>query len=598
MDSQMAGTWGNAEYLQWLRVCNALCRRSRSEPERWIYSALCGNVSVLMSWVEGQNNDGNWFDYLWVLCVCRRIYAQHQLLCSQLPSYFHGELKHEALENCAVFKALAVVDEKWEAVLRDFESIFQWIELNKNSFIPKRIDGGAAGDDGGDGGDGDGDGGDGEDGDGGLFVNLKGYFSGKGGGSSSAAARPLYSFSEDCLESEYNEQYYEICKFVICEDAEALLASCCRFTANERLRRSFKDGITLDFMRFVIHLVLHLNPQIASRRSDKSPIPEALRLFIQQFVAKLIANGHYDMIARYCFILPKSELVATMTSFLVQLEDTQWRIALITKAKEVLPPRVISQISANIAKFVIAEGIEASNAGRNEWRAVAAPQPLTAEDLHKIDSLRCLQMVHGNAHEILLRANQLFAMFAREWKVEAMQKLFADTAEIVRFQQRPAASLQGVGCHLNAFRCFKEYVLVMDALDSWRMRYDAMPQRDRATSIGLLLQYLRAMLRHRGGWMNPRDCAIEDLDRAALDELRAVVLRRVLETAYAFAAEANQHAFCMELVAIFADERLAYYKLFESEKAVIRRLLAMAKDAKIEMIRLRQGLEPRNGAVR
>ena len=137
--NELGAVSGNEEYLMWLRVCNALCRDSKCLPEKWMYAALCGNVQVLMSYVNHENNDGNWFDYLWVLCVCKQVHAQHQMLCQQLPSYYHNDLKREALDECSVFSTLNIVDSEWESRLKDFESIFQWIEENKNGFIPKQI---------------------------------------------------------------------------------------------------------------------------------------------------------------------------------------------------------------------------------------------------------------------------------------------------------------------------------------------------------------------------------------------------------------------------------------------------------------------------
>merc|ERR1719356_1767295 len=206
----------------------------------------------------------------------------------------------------------------------------------------------------------------------------------------------------------------------------------------------------------------------------------------------------------------------------MELKDTQLRIKLITKAKDVLPPRVISQISANIAKAVIDRSIQDAD-GLNEWKDLIAPQALTTEDMHKIDSLRCLKIVNDNYNEILLRANQLFTVFAKEYKVEGIQKLYNDTQEIIRFQQKPLGHqstwyhLQGLECHFNTFQCWKEYKLVMDAHDTWQMRYDTMPRVQRETNIRLMIKYLREMLLHQHGWMNPRYCAVQDMNIEAVD---------------------------------------------------------------------------------
>jgi len=584
-DNSLHATWGNEEYLMWLRVCNALCQNTESLPEKWIYGALCGNVTALISFVSQQNNSGNWYDYLWTLCVCKQIYVQHQMLCQQLPSYYHNDLKNEALNEDELFKELNIVDPQWEGVLDNFESIFQWIEENKKAFISKQIEAPNACN---------------SKPTESIFGKIGSMLSGnKDDGNNNDGGGNDGEFNTGWFESEYNEQYYQICKYVVCEDPEALLTSCCRFIENERLQKDFVGGITLDFMRFVIHLYLHLNPAIASRE-HKASIPPNFKSFIGRYISKLIDNGHYDMIARYCFILPKTELIETMTSFLLKLEDTQLRIKLITKAKDVLPPRVIQQISANIAKDVIDRSIEASR-NLSEWKERTEPQAMTIEDQHKIDSLRCLKIVNDNYKEILLRANQLFTVFAKEYKVEGIQKLYNDTQEIIRFHQKPHGvakyHLQGLECHFNTFQCWKEYKLVIDAHDSWQLRWDAMPQQERNTIVGLMTKYLREMLLHQHGWMNPRYCAVQDLPIEAVNEVRKMVLHRLLEMVYQFVDESKEYAFIMEIVTIFAEERTAYYKLFSGreDKQVIKDMLKKAKDAKIEMIRIQQELQRRNG---
>ena len=96
--------------------------------------------------------------------------------------------------------------------------------------------------------------------------------------------------------------------------------------------------------------------------------------------------------------------------------------------------------------------------------------------------------------------------------------------------------------------------------------------------------------------MNPRYCAIQDVLVKDINEMRKVVLQRLLEMVYQFVFESKEYGFCLEMVTIFAEERFGYYKLFRgADKKVIKRMLDMAKDAKIEMIRIRQGLQRRNG---
>ena len=198
-DNSLYATWGNEEYLMWLRVCNSLCQNTECVPEKWIYGALCGNVTALISYVNDQNNDGNWFDYLWVLCVCKQIYTQHQMLCHQLPSYYHNDLKNEALNDDDTFKGLHIVDTEWEGVLTNFESIFQWIEENKKGFLPKQLESTSnppphqkqS-----------------------LFnFNIFGNSNGNNTGNEQHGDQQG-QYDEDWLESEYNEQYYQICKYV------------------------------------------------------------------------------------------------------------------------------------------------------------------------------------------------------------------------------------------------------------------------------------------------------------------------------------------------------------------------------------------------
>ena len=191
-----------------------------------------------------------------------------------------------------------------------------------------------------------------------------------------------------------------------------------------------------------------------------------------------------------------------------------------------------------------------------------------------------------------MRANQLFTVFAKEFKVEGVQRLYNETADIVRFQSE---SVHFGEVHFKAYQCWKAYKLVIDAHDSWQLRYDGMPQRDRDTVIALQTKYIRDMLTARC-WLNPRCCAVQDVSSEQLDEVRRTVLRRLLDTVYQFVEESGEYAFCLEICTIFAEDRFGYYRLFrhgDDGKAVIRRLLDMVKEAKIEMIRIRQHAEQR-----
>ena len=108
---------GNEEYLMWLRTCNVICKNSKIGPEKWIYSTLCGNVEQLITFINNPNNSnnnnnkGNWYDLLWILLICKKTYKQYQLLCNQLPSFYHNDLKNNKLnENNSIFSKLDVIN--------------------------------------------------------------------------------------------------------------------------------------------------------------------------------------------------------------------------------------------------------------------------------------------------------------------------------------------------------------------------------------------------------------------------------------------------------------------------------------------------------
>merc|ERR1712013_814636 len=179
-------------------------------------------------------------------------------------------------------------------------------------------------------------------------------------------------------------------------------------------------------------------------------------------IAKLIQRENYAQMGRYAFILPRNELVQTMTDFLMALTESALRIELITKAKSALPPKVISLISGNIAKRVIDESIQCA------WTPALceAEVPLDVEDMHRIDSLKCLLIVQAqdSAESVLLRANQLLLMFARAQKWEGIRRLINDIdSDMERTALRHHLEADGgCDCHLNAYRCFLLFKEVLD----------------------------------------------------------------------------------------------------------------------------------------
>ena len=92
-------------------------------------------------------------------------------------------------------------------------------------------------------------------------------------------------------------------------------------------------------MRFIIHLYLHLNPNIASSKNkDKRSLHnDKFTNFVKKYIIKLQENEYYDMITTYCYILPTQELISTLTEFLIKLKNPELRIKLITKSKNILP---------------------------------------------------------------------------------------------------------------------------------------------------------------------------------------------------------------------------------------------------------------------
>jgi len=104
----------------------------------------------------------------------------------------------------------------------------------------------------------------------------------------------------------------------------------------------------------------------------------------------------------------------------------------------------------------------------------------------------------------------------------------------------------------------------------------------------MLKQYVRSLLSFGDGFLNPCYCAIPPLMFSEINELRYVMLKRLLRVLYTFIGDAQQYEFCVELMTIFADEKYAYYKLFEQDKESIKQLIRRSKDAKIELIKCQQ----------
>eukprot|EP01083_Nonionella_stella_P055239 145782_1 len=574
--NEVEGIGGNEEYLMWLRVCNAICTNTLSSAEKWIYASCCGNVNELLTYVDSEYNDGNWYDLLWVLTVCKKVYVQHELLSNDLPSYYHNDMKNEALnKEATMLKSLHIVDRDWEERLRDFDSMFHWMEVTNYGFITKDVDGGDAAD---------------------HNTNHQTQ-------STTTLMTKLFGFNttqdqqyqeeedenedSDYFGSEYNYQYYKICKFIICERYEELLQSCWEFINNERLRR-IKNGITLDFQRFIIHLYLHLNPHIASRGAGNK-ISQTFVDFILGYVDALISCHYYEQIARYCYILPKQQLIGKLSAFYLSLSDVSLRITLITKAKDVLPSEIINKITANIANEVIDQSITSI---ANEVDDVMEIQMMDMTDLHKIDSLTCLKIVNDNYNEILCRANQLFSMFAKQYKLDGIQALFDAISRTIEAQkpQNNARMMRELQCHLNSYECYELYKLVIDAYHTWNNYHENanIDEEDKMRNSQLLMQYVKNMLLYKNGWLNPRYCAIQKFSFEQINQLRAVVAHRLLILLYRFIEKAKQYDFALELTTIFANEKYSYYKLFEANKDVIRELLKKAKDAKIELIKYEQ----------
>mmetsp|Transcript_52470 Transcript_52470/g.83557 ORF Transcript_52470/g.83557 Transcript_52470/m.83557 type:complete len:312 (+) Transcript_52470:1-936(+) len=294
------------------------------------------------------------------------------------------------------------------------------------------------------------------------------------------------------------------------------------------------------------------------------------------------------MIARYCYILPKPQLIETLTAFLMSLEDTTLRIELITRSKSVLPPQIISKISANIAKQTIDETMRHSKKQRNaEWKKIERAQAMSNADLHKIDSLKCLKIVNDNMNEIVFRANQLFVIFAKDYKMEAIQKLFDDIHQIIEVNAKRALQMEH---HLNTYHSFKLYKLVIDAYMLCKRHPININGNGnyKASNADLFEQYVTNMLLTKYGFLNATYCSVQQLNFDELNEIRAVILQRLLALCYEFVSESKRFAFCLRLVTIFADEKYAYYKLFDTDKSVMKQLLQQAKDAKIEIIKQRQ----------
>eukprot|EP00488_Nonionellina_sp_1-RS-2012_P001410 TRINITY_DN227_c0_g1_i1.p1 TRINITY_DN227_c0_g1~~TRINITY_DN227_c0_g1_i1.p1 ORF type:complete len:104 (+),score=26.25 TRINITY_DN227_c0_g1_i1:323-634(+) len=91
----------------WLRVYIAICINTTSKVEKWICASLCGHVEQLLTFVTSDENDGNWYDVLWVL-----------------TSYYHNNRKNKKLSENDVFRTLHIIDKEWEKILSDFNAMF------------------------------------------------------------------------------------------------------------------------------------------------------------------------------------------------------------------------------------------------------------------------------------------------------------------------------------------------------------------------------------------------------------------------------------------------------------------------------------------
>ena len=534
---------GNEEYLMWLRCCNALCQNTKSLSEKWIYASLCGNIDELLTYSNQRQNDGNWYDLLWVLLVCKKIYKQHQLLINKLPSFYHNDLKNNKLnKNDTIFKTLNIINKEWEKRLTDFNSIFEWIERSNLLFVMKNTS----------------------------------------SSSNKSSQEAKQNINDDYLESEYNYQYYKICKLIICEKYEELIENCWKFVSNEKLQKEKK--ISLDFMRFIIHLYLYLNPNIATS-SNNLLSNDTFTKFVKLYIKMLSKYKYYDMITRYCFILPKEDLVETLTTFLTQLKDPKIRIELITKSKDFIPPNFISKISLKIAKSIIDESINNSNNDNNKnWKLLNEPEinDISTQDLHKIDSLRCLKIVNNNFNEILFRTNQLFTIFLKGYKFKSIQKLYNEIYQIIDVKYYQNNINNQLLTHFNTFQCFKNYKLMIDSYQNIH--------NEENINI-LFIKYVCNLLKFNQGFLNPKYCSIKQLNFNQIDEIRGVVLKRLLNTIYQFVNRTKSYQFLLEIITIFANEKYKYYQLFtnnDENKNIIKQLLQKGKEAKIEMIKRRQ----------
>merc|ERR1712176_107222 len=321
--------------------------------------------------------------------------------------------------------------------------------------------------------------------------------------------------------------------------------------------------------------------------------------FLKVYIAQLIERKHYDMIARYCYILPKAQLMGTLTNFLAQLDDISIRITLLQKAKDVLPPEIISKVSGNIAASVIDQGIRQSKQEK-DWMFVMKEQEMLPIDAHKIDSLTCLKIVNDNYEEILYRTNQLFTMFVKDYKSEGVRRLYESVDGIIDYKRRsldirPSWQSQTnenkkMQCHLNCYECFQCYKDVIDAYQVWERYHFSqhVSEEDKNRNVDDLIASVKRMLSYKYGWLNPRYCNIQELNFEEIDEIRGVVLERLLLLLYQFIADAKQYRFALELTTIFADAKYSYFQLFKQNKAVIKGLLNEAKRAKIEIIKYEQ----------
>ncbi|ETN97290.1 hypothetical protein RFI_40242 [Reticulomyxa filosa] len=603
--------FGNIQYLLWLHSCQALCRKSPLSEERWIYAVCCGAPDVLVQGLRGWE-DMLWAllqcfqrcQFVRIFQALRTDNLCASAQCRKLDQFLSNKNSNNLNLTNGGLTSLTLFRPEWQQRLQSLKSVFAFIESQldgltypSTSVIAQSKSKSGAGDH-----------------DAASVLSKTPVSKAKTQNVSrqltslvptrnntslvvtALTAMPLDT-KYDKFKAQIHVQYYQICKTLICSRDvpvdnglsssstssssssssssslsllspdnvktqsfyDQLLNDCFTFiqssdpesTLSSQQSQSQSDVVSLDYLRFVLHLYLYLYPHVNTSNPHGPELSPLIPPIVRRFVHALAQSKQYHLVAPYCLILTHTDAVQTYAEFLQGIKDPPLRIKLLKHAQQTLTQQHIVEIADHIIRSVW--GCDSDS---DAWKQYQQPLSLTPLDLEKIEALELLLQNSPDSDPATLhRVNQLLALFAREYKE-------AGYFQILNLLQQH---------HFRAKNQYWElYSIAANWFDTWQQAHQIHSKTQQAcdaqcqSTADSLFQSIIKMLTYHKGWLNPQcmgnlhltfpfsvflyisacmrvhtffflwmgglasDCAIHSWKWRQVHELRGVVLMRIL----------------------------------------------------------------------